>query len=435
MESFSPSSKSASVFLNLNEPSQEVATLVPYTMESLGPSCGGDNALQAKKDSLQNEPNVGMEIALSEESMVELEIERLYDQKNKGHISSEWELTLSDGVLCPSCFETYDGHNHPIVEGRCGHNICGDCYRDLKPKDDFNFASCPVSEHCTNGSFNTANPKVNRVAMNVITDLKRTKDVATNEMSLMHGKWDKHASHLETKYNVLSNHLNEVQRLYAEQNATSETKREKLRTEQESTLKDTLRMWKKAEQDRHEGVEARLNKEILDLKDIIQSYKEDSKEKKQNMSNLKDIVKHLEAGKQYYYLRCTVCHTYIQKMNRSVFAHPLPNACLRGVHPDLPRNDDPALSGWHEIDDFAPFADMTIWSQMQQSKAYNNMRQHLKQECIPKQNQQQEGQFKNDMKKFLVLIPAKEDSLPVFYRDTQSLSRPGEKRKAEKLHA
>lgn len=349
----------------------------------------------------------------------EAEIERYNVQKAKGHISYNWEITVSDGVLCDGCFSAFTPENFPIVEGRCGHTLCGDCFRQLRKKSSapFHLVQCPVQEKCSSGSFNLASPRVNKVAMNLSSHLAQTKKTASTELKALHDDWTRHVCSMEIQYEDMMQHVEEVKEAHMK-GADSDRRTRATRMEkQKIATKEIFSKWKKAEQSRHESVEQAGKEEITALKESVESWKEDCLEKKLGMAQLKHVLKLWEGGTRHYYLRCPGCKIYVQKIPRRAFTDPIPHGYLKGDYPELPRDDIPSISGWFEVDDFAPFRDLTMWVQMQQSDAYKKMRQHLKKECIPKQSRQLPANLNHDQKEYYSLRPALERDLPAFYQE------------------
>ena len=368
------------------------------------------------------------------------EVERLFAQLGEGPISSNWELEQMDGVLCNHCFESFHPSNFPIVEGRCGHTICGDCFSLVKKKSSSGtfLARCLVTSKCASGAFNVVNPRFNKVAMTCVSRLVHSRNAATKEMHTLHERWNEHASILDAtckdlkdENSSLAEDNKELLLLRDSEKESAERANalaEETQKEQHQTLKNTVDAWKKKWKRTHLE---QHKLEMESLAEIVDQWKSDCQDNKEMIAQMKDVILHLEAGKQYYYLRCPLCQKHMQKIPRNYFSNPLPPDYLKGEHAQIPRDDIPSITGWHEVDDFAPFGDLALWEQMEKSQPYKNMRKHLKAECVPKQKQQEIEGYKNDMVEYFCLKPAEENELPSFYRESCTSPSISNKRKHE----
>ena len=295
------------------------------------------------------------------------EISRLEDIRQKGALSESWLNELEDGLNCSSCFGLLVPNVFPLVQGNCGHTICETCYQSKIVSHFKNspWVSCPCSKKCRKDSFSAKAGCWNGMAMQAITFLSQCRNAATRELNSLHDNWTNHVQ-------VLTKEL--------------------------ESLRDVVGV-KEAMLNYEKKAHAETNTQ---WKDMIVMFTEEAKENQEKIRKLKGIVKLLEMGHKYYYLRCPKCKTHVEKIPMEKFTNSVP------CHGEF------CFTGWNEIIDDIPFDhDFTSKSQLHQTQGFKNMRLHLKTKCL--------GTALQGV--------AKEEDLPPFYQLPKHRPPVKEKRK------
>jgi hypothetical protein len=345
-------------------------------MEDFYMMSGEDSSLFRSRSPTSSWPALGGGSTIEEIRRDKKRIQSYEKQLERGHLGMVVrEVRATRGITCASCACSVSVSDFPLLQGYCRHTICKTCYGThvrLGIPEDGDPTDCPVDACGHSGSFRV--PWRNNLAMHAVNHVTEMERAANSELGIMHLSWQRHVDLLEKCHpsdRVLTERVEELEALL----------------ERKDQVLDEIKLTYK--------------KQVGEMQERLGNLYAESREDYAEKTKMLKIIKFLENGKEYYYLKCPKCGIHLEKVPRNkITAEGLPLvATSANVCETL------------EVEDAVALENLTMRSQMGSTKGFKNMRKHLMEVCIPME----------------VNGVARESEMPVFYRKEATKTRLGTK--------